>query len=107
MIASILVGSCLSATSACDFKKSPIEILTPTENEVVWPMIDKVKDYLDGYLGTNILWYCGNPTPDNAYKGVNITWSCADERAINFKVEYATKQDYSDAIFEIVAAKNM
>ena len=104
VIASILVGSCLSAASACDFKKSPIEILTPTENEVVWTMIDKAKDYLDGFLGSNVTWYCGNPTPDNAYKAVAITWACSDERAISFKVEYATKQDYSDAIFEIVDA---
>lgn len=62
-----------------------------------YPYILRAQQYLEAGAGANVRDYLLKV--DNPYKGIKIKWDCSANVA-SYKVEYATKADYSDAIVE-------
>ena len=61
----------------------------------VFPYIDNVKEYLQAEAGANVRDYL--VSVENPCKDVKVAWS-SDGDVAKYKVEYATKEDYSNAI---------
>ena len=77
-------------------------IVAPTEE--VYPYIQDVRDYLKAGPGANVSDYY-HPVATQAAP-VKIEWRYYAEGAKKFVIEYATKQDFSDALsVEASAAK--
>ena len=73
-----------------------VTITAPTRE--VFPYVAGAQNYLEAGAGANVGLYCGGY--ENPQKAIKIKWECDGENVNRYKVEYATKADYSDAIVE-------
>ena len=99
LLAGIALATAL--TSACNGfgfngeKESNVTMKLIVPNGEVFPYIDSVKAYLQAEVGANVRDYLVRV--DNPNQPIRVEWS-ADGKVANYKVEYATLPDYSNAI---------
>ena len=83
-------------------QENMLKIVAPTEE--VYPYIDEVKAYLQAGYGVSVADYHKNVP--NQVAPVEVKWRYDAEGAKKFRLEYATKEDFSDAFsIEVGAAK--
>ena len=98
LLAGIAMATAL--TSACNGVclnggKESNEMTLTVPNGEVFPYIDSVKEYLQAEVGANVRDYL--VSVENPNQPIKVEWSSELDVA-KYKVEYATKADYSNAI---------
>lgn len=88
--------SCVNFPISSQREETTMEMTLTLPNGEAVPYIQPALEYLQAGAGANVRQYM--VSVDNPNQAIQVTWSCTGGSVATYKVEYATKADYSDAI---------
>ena len=92
-------ASCANFTAALRGEETTMEMTLTLPRQDAVPYIQNAWEYLQAGAGANVRHYL--ISVDNPNQAIKVKWSVEGGNVATYKVEYATKADYSDAIVEI------